>query len=319
MKRIICFILALCLLLSLVAVVASATEATEETTTATEPVREPGQCGEDLYWTYKDGVLTVNGSGDMDDFSDEAPWAAHKQEITSVVLVGVQYIGANAFRNYDALKTVDFGSALYEIGANAFRSCDGLTSISLPSSFKIFGESSFMSCSGLKEIHCAGRFPSFRQNSMWDTYVTIYYPAEKPWSADTIRQLETAFQGRIEFLASDGTDLVPDETEESEPSEPETQPTEPEPEATEEVTTETTEPSVDTQDTPEQTQPETDNPEETGDEADDEDEDAKEEQQDEDPVKGVWIGLAIVGGVLSIALIGCLLFRPKGKYSRRRR
>ena len=190
MKKLISLLLCLCLAAAFFAVPVWADEEPTEAVT-----REPGQCGEDLYWSFAGGVLTVTGSGEMDDFEEgAAPWAAHKKEIKSVVLKGVTYIGANAFRNYDAITEVDFGSKLYEIGPNAFRSCDGLTSISLPASFKIFGESSFMSCPNLKQIHCAGRFPSFRQNSMWDTYATIYYPAEKPWSASTIAELEAALE-----------------------------------------------------------------------------------------------------------------------------
>ena len=314
MKKIICLLLSVILMMSLFATTVSADEPEEETTEATTPVREPGQCGEDLYWSFADGTLTISGSGEMDDFEEDAPWAAHKKEIKTVVLKGVTYIGANAFRNYDALTSVDFGSKLYEIGSNAFRSCDGLTSISLPASFKVFGESSFMSCANLKEIHCAGRFPSFRQNSMWDTYVTIYYPADKPWSASTIEELEAAFKGRIEFLASDGKDPIPNEPEETVPEE-----TEPvtEPETTEPVTEEpTTPPLTDVTDTPVEPTPETQ--EDTRKEETQRKEKEDEEPEAEKPSYGIWIGLTIVAAVLVTALLGMVLAKPKGKYSGRR-
>lgn len=312
MKKIICLLLSVILIMSLFAATVSADEPEEETTEATTPVREPGQCGEDLYWSFAGDTLTITGSGAMDDFAEEAPWAAHKNEIKTVVLKGVTYIGANAFRNYDALTTVDFGSKLYEVGPNAFRSCDGLTSISLPASFKVFGESSFMSCANLKKIHCAGRFPSFRQNSMWDTYATIYYPADKPWSASTIQELEDAFKGRIEFVASDGKDPIPNEPEETEPVE-----TEPvtEPEQTEPVTEEPTTLPTDVTDTPTESVPETQE-DVRKDETEDEEED--EEEEEEEPSYGIWIALTIVGAVLVGCLLGMILVRPKGKYSGRR-
>ena len=63
-----------------------------------------------------------------------------------------------------------------------------------------------MGCANLKEFHCQGKFPSFKQNCLWDTYATIYFPADRPWGVEYIQQLEEAFKGRIEFLASDGTD-----------------------------------------------------------------------------------------------------------------
>lgn len=311
MKKLISLLLCLCLVAAFFAV---PVWADEEPTEAV--VREPGQCGEDLYWSFADGTLTITGSGEMDDFEENAPWAAHKNEIKAVVLKGVTYIGANAFRNYDALESVDFGSALYEIGSNAFRSCDGLTSISLPASFKVFGESSFMSCAGLKEIHCAGRFPSFRQNSMWDTYVTIYYPADKPWSASTIQQLEEAFKGRIEFLASDGKDPIPNEPEETTPAE--TEPEQTEPVTTEPPTEEPTQLPTDVTDTPEENTPETKPETPDDDEKEDEKSEDPEDPQEEKPSLGIWIGLTIVAAVLVGVLLGVLLFRPKGKYSGRR-
>lgn len=231
-----------CLLVFAMVPAVAATEVTEETTEATTPVRGEFECGDDLVWSYADGVLTIAGSGPMDDYETEAPWAEHKDEIEKVVLEGVTYIGERAFYDFDSLAIVEFGSKLKEIGKEAFRSCEDLKTITLPSSFKIFGESSFLGCSNLLEIHCSGNFPSFRLNSMWDCYATIYYPAERPWPVDLIGQLEEAFHGRIEFLASDGTDhYVPTEAT----TEPETEvtpttemPTEAPTEAVTEVPTE---------------------------------------------------------------------------------
>lgn len=230
---------------------AAATEATEE---STQVQRGEFECGDDLVWRYEDGVLTVSGSGAMDDYAEEAPWAKYKEKIEKVVLEGVTYIGARAFKDYDGLETVEFGSKLREIGTEAFRSCEGLKEIELPASFKIFGESSFLGCTNLKKIHCSGNFPSFRLNSMWECYATIYYPAENPWQVELIEQLENAFHGRIEFIASDGTDhyvpteatTAPEETEaptEMPTEEPTTIPTEAPTEVTE-PPTETTQPET---------------------------------------------------------------------------
>ena len=102
MKKLLMMILTVCMILTL-AVPAFATE--------TEPVRNV--CGEDMTWEYADGVLTITGSGAMDDFEGDAPWAAHKNEIKRVVLSGsISYIGARAFSNYDEIATVNFGSSL---------------------------------------------------------------------------------------------------------------------------------------------------------------------------------------------------------------
>jgi hypothetical protein len=168
---------------------------------------ESGTCGEGITWVYENGTLTISGSGEMADCSGGAPWAAHKDSITTVIIGdGIAKIGAYAFQNYDNIRSVTFGNGLVEIGAYAFQGCDGLTHISLPSGFKVFGASSFESCKNLRTISCAGRCPRFEYNSMWDVNGVIYYPAGWPWKLETMQELEKAFRGRINFLASDGSD-----------------------------------------------------------------------------------------------------------------
>lgn len=180
---------------------------------------ESGSCGAGISWTFDGSTLTISGSGAMDDCSGGAPWETFKGSIRSVVFTGgVTYVGAGAFKDCDALTSVSLGSSMTELGAEAFAFCDGLTSLSTPASFKIFGPGSLQSCPNLKRIDCAGRFPTFRSNCLWQTRATIYYPAASPWPVDTIKQLESAFNGRVEFLASDGTDPVkPTEPEPTEP------------------------------------------------------------------------------------------------------
>ncbi len=324
MKKFLSILLALLLVLPLSV---AATEIPEETT---EPEAAPNQCGADVFWSYEEGVLTFTGSGPMNDFYENVPWEDYRYELTTVILAGdITAIGAYAFMDFDALTTIDFGPALTEIGYQAFMYCDGLTAISLPATFKLFFEDSLRGCPNLKEIHLAGGCPSFRQNCLWDTYVDIYFPAEQPWSVDIIAPLEEAFHGRVEFLASDGTDpyvptepteeaTEPETTEEvtepettEAPTEPETEPetteeaTEPEttgevtePEATEEVTTQIE--SAPTQ--PESTEAET-----------------PAEVTEPERESKAWIGVMIVVIILLILNLGVLVMRrSKGGKSGKR-
>lgn len=310
-KRLFLNIMALCLLVSVLAPAVYATE-------PTEVIRAADECGEGMKWSYEESVLTITGSGKMDDFEEGGePWRAHKDEIEEVIMEGgVTYVGAYAFKDYDNLLAVEFGDAMYEIGPEAFRSCDGLTSVWLPASFKIFGESSFMSCKNLEEFHCAGRFPSFRQNSMWDTYATIFYPAANPWGEEYIDQLEEAFHGRIKFLASDGTDpyapteevTEPEQTvpETTEPAPTETEPAEPTEAETEPVTEPVTEPAP-TEAAPTEapaTEPAPTEP----------------VQEDGEDVPGSMIGIVIIVLVVSLLLLGALIFVPRrrkrGRFSK---
>ena len=276
MKRFISTLLALCLLVALAVPVYAEGETS-------------GTCGEGVTWEFSGSTLTITGSGEstMSDFS-EAPWAAYKDSITTVKITGVKYIGARSFKNYDSITSVSFGSGLYEIGAEAFYDCDGLSSISLPASFKVFGESSFYSCSNLKTIRSAGRFPTFRNNSMWDVYAKIYYPADNPWPEKTIRELEKAFHNRIEFVDSNGTDHVK-ETE-PKPTEAKPKPTEAKPKPVTTTPVETTTFSTvfwTDNTTPTITRPPVTIPEEL-----------EEDEEDEDGING-WIAIVIVVGLLA--------------------
>lgn len=296
--------------------------ATEPEETTEPIVREPGWCGENIQWSYDDGVLTISGEGKMDDFTEDgAPWFEHREEIREVIFKGsVTYVGAYSFADYDKLETVDFGDAMYELGKRSFYSCDALTSIEMPATFKIFGEESMRNCRNLTQIHCEGRPLTFRLNSLWDTYATIYFPADRPWSVEYIAQLEEAFHGRIEFIASDGTDPY-EPTEGTEATET-TEVTEETTEATEEVTEAPTETPTEapaeapTEEataapTQEPTQPETTvAPTET------------EPVIQEEPESRSWIALMIIGVVVAFLLLGTGITmltgasRKKGKFSR---
>lgn len=304
-------LLAVCLCLTALALPVRAEEET--------PVREPGYCGEDVRWSYEAGTLTLSGSGRTDDFPDGAPWQAYQDEITTVVLTGsISYLGENAFADFDSITSVSLGSSLQELGKRAFYSCDGLTELTLPSTFRVFGEESLMRCVALKEIHALGGMPSFRLNCLWDTWTKIYFPVNNPWPLQHIEQLEDAFQGRIEFLAEDGSDpYVPtEETTEATAGETTEAATEATTEATAEPTTQptaapteapTTAPTTQETEavTESVTQPST--------------EEAEPPRKEEAPS---WIGAAIVGMSISLIGLGALLFggRKKsgkgGKYSR---
>lgn len=309
-KRILMYILALSLMVA-AALPAAAAEVTEP---ANVP-REPGWCGEAITWAYEDGTLTISGEGEMDDFPEGAPWEEYRGEIERVVFQGgVTYIGDYSFKNYDALEDVDFGDAMYEIGQEAFSSCDGLTAIYLPASFKVFGERSFQSCRNLTEIHSEGKFPSFRENCLWDTYATIYFPVNRPWKVEYIQQLEEAFHGRIEFLASDGSDpYQPTEaTEAPAVTEPETVPPATEPETEPETRpTAATEPQQTQAPTVPETEPATEPAEETQ-------EPTVPEEQDDKLGGGLFFGLLAVGIVLTLVIVLALIIkgnRKKGRFS----
>lgn len=283
-----------------------------------------GSCGEDISWSFDGSTLTLTGSGAME---DGMPWEEYREDIQKVVVEGkITSIGAGAFQNCDNLTDVDFGGSMHTIGRQAFKSCDRLLMLELPKTFRVFDEECFMNCKMLSKIYFNGGMPSFRMNCLWDTYVDLIYPVNNPWPLEHVKQLEDAFQGRIEFKASDGSDPLEPESdefasdvgEEVEPPEETEEVTEPATEATtvptvpptteapteapaEETEAETTEA---TEATEAPTEPETTEP-------------AAAEDEEPAPEKGkrrsmgIWICLLIISGVLTFTIAGMLLVRRR--------
>ncbi len=114
-----------------------------------------GACGENLTWILEDGVLTISGTGEMDDFwegSDDQPcW--NKEKIKSVIVKdGVCDIGIGAFSYCENLKSIILPESVTRIGKNAFRGCYNLTSINIPSGVTYIGDYAFDYCEKLDNI-----------------------------------------------------------------------------------------------------------------------------------------------------------------------
>lgn len=111
-----------------------------------------GSCGSDLTWTLDDvGVLTIQGTGRMDDYS-QVPWDTDKVQKV-IVKNGVLSIGAYAFYDCPNLTAVQLPAGLYEIGNSAFAECPQLNSVQLPSSLTTLGDRVFRNDSGLLSIN----------------------------------------------------------------------------------------------------------------------------------------------------------------------
>ncbi len=91
-----------------------------------------GTCGDNLTWNLDDGgVLTISGTGAMDDYtaSSGTPWYDDYDSIVSVVVEdGVTSVGNYAFYQCPNLASVSFGDDLITIGSYAFRECTELGS-----------------------------------------------------------------------------------------------------------------------------------------------------------------------------------------------
>ncbi len=89
-----------------------------------------GKCGTRLGWTLdSDGVLTISGTGEINDYGYGAtPWYDRRTSITSVIISeGVTGIGSGAFYNCSGLMSVTIPKGVTSIGNYAFYNCSGLT------------------------------------------------------------------------------------------------------------------------------------------------------------------------------------------------
>ena len=140
-------------------------------------IHASGTCGEDVNWVLgSDGILTVSGTGSMDDYekAEDAPWYDYRDYVLGVVVEeGVQHVGNYAFAKYprlcavsvasgsvgklafyncDALLAVDLLEGVENVGQQAFNHCDILAAVSVPIGMKRFGGQAFEYCDALQAV-----------------------------------------------------------------------------------------------------------------------------------------------------------------------
>ena len=168
----------LCMILSaLVLIVLCVTLMSAEAQAAEIVAR--GTSGDNVTWTLDtEGVLTINGSGDMPnwdiftygnkvDYSKAPPWYDYNDLITKAVIQeGITSIGDWAFSGCINLPGIEIPDSVTRIGYRSFYCCTGLTSISIPDGVMVIGEGAFGWCRALKEIYLP--------NSVTDIYSSAF-------------------------------------------------------------------------------------------------------------------------------------------------
>lgn len=142
------------------------------------PYIAAGACSATLNWILsEEGVLTISGSGDMDDFQNgKSPWASYAEHIVRVIPEeGVTGIGAYAFGHCPNLLSVTLPATLMRIGDNAFYGYRPSLVITFTGSAPAISECAF-TCTQYHQLHC-------------------YYPAEDPsWTEEVL--MPSVFTGK---------------------------------------------------------------------------------------------------------------------------
>jgi len=135
-----------------------------------------GTCGTNATWTYQDGVLTISGTGAMDNTynitnsgEDTRPWAPYKESIhTLVIEPGITSIEEHCFEALTVLKNVTIPSSVTLIDFKAFRMCRSLETITIPDSVKTLGGVVFDGCTSLKSVKLSSSLTSIPYRAFYN-------------------------------------------------------------------------------------------------------------------------------------------------------
>ena len=146
MKKVISLFLSVAMLLSIVSVVDFSAFADVQT----------GSCGDNVTYSLdtSTGVLTISGTGDMDDYSfdNNSPFDRNSNIKSVIIENSVTSIGSYAFEDCTSLTNVTIGNSVTSIGKRAFLGCASLTSVTIGNSVTSIGNYAFSCCESLTSV-----------------------------------------------------------------------------------------------------------------------------------------------------------------------
>ena len=111
------------------------------------------RCGENLTYKYNNGVLTISGTGEMWDFSENSLPKYSEKEIRTIVLdSNITSIGSYAFYNCNVLETIEISDNIVDIKDYAFANCSSLRYMELPDGLKKIKPYLFANCTKLQSV-----------------------------------------------------------------------------------------------------------------------------------------------------------------------
>ena len=117
-----------------------------------------GQCGDSLYWTYKQSIqqLSILGTGEMYDYTVwTLPWQKYTHMIRNISLPdGMTTIGTSAFADCKYVQSIVIPSSVERIYDSAFENCRMLSELQFSKDgiLSELGSWAFYNCHELKEI-----------------------------------------------------------------------------------------------------------------------------------------------------------------------
>ena len=143
----------------------------ETTTRRTAKNATSAKCGDNVYWTFENGTLTISGTGAVTELDGDWKWenlttCVIESGVTSIwwILSGCETLTSvslpdtmtsiddRAFAGCKKLKSITIPETVTEIGIDSFSGCSSLTSIIIPNNVKTVGRFAFCGCENLKTV-----------------------------------------------------------------------------------------------------------------------------------------------------------------------
>jgi len=130
-----------------------------------------GECGTDATWSFEmaTGVLTIEGTGAIDDFSGWDSTQANDSRAFNPLNTDWYPCG---------IKNVVIGEGITDIPGNAFYMEVGITDVTLPSTLTAIGLDAFGECENIETITCDATTPPTLADDGNESYVFYGYDAE---------------------------------------------------------------------------------------------------------------------------------------------
>lgn len=157
MMKTVCFVVAFCLIAAnALSDNGDGINGKEEGVANDRKIRESGQIGTKVYYTLQSTVLSITGSGKMNDynysFSPIYILCGRGYEITSVkIQEGITSIGSYIFSDCNKLSEANIPTSVTYIGTGAFRNTI-LTNVTISANVETIGDGAFCVQSGLNYI-----------------------------------------------------------------------------------------------------------------------------------------------------------------------
>ena len=113
-----------------------------------------GQCGDSLYWSFKDNTLAFRGCGGMYHYTaEDMPWSLLTEAVQHVDFAPqMTLISEYAFQNMTNLNKVNLSSEIRTIGKYAFANCISVKNLTIPNSVTTLEDSAFYGCSHIDTL-----------------------------------------------------------------------------------------------------------------------------------------------------------------------